>query len=353
MVEEAVGFEEAVWGGADFPAEGKSRTRIQPTLHQLRVFWAVARSATLTAAAKQLGLSQPSLSQQLGKLETTVGSRLFHRRPNEMELTEAGRYLLPHVEHILRILNEVEDGLGRFRDGYQPVVKVAGINSVLRSVLSVAVKQMQAQFPDVSYDIQESAPADIMELLYTRRINVGLLASGSIGQSQALFQQVPIMEDPYVLVVPGSLSLENITDPARELSSRQLTVLNRSIQFVFGSRHDNQVAEWYDRLLPEHRVVAQCRSFETAIDFVRAGTGVCVAPALATIGPQGPVADIKRYRINVQPRRIVALTLSQNSRLEPVASLLGGLQDAGAASTVDGLQEPPPFLSAPLEGAPS
>ncbi len=352
-MEDAVAFQDIVWSNTVCDAEAKRRVTTLPTLHQLRVFWAVARSATLTAAAKQLGLTQPSLSQQLGKLETTVGSRLFHRRHNEMELTEAGRYLLPHVEHILRILNEVEEGLARFRDGYQPVVKVAGINSVLRSVLSVAVNQMQTRFPDVSYDIQESAPADILELLYTRRINIGLLAANSLGQSHTLFRQVPIMEDPYVLVVPRSLPLDNIADPVRELSSRHLAVLNRSIQFVFGSRHTNQVAEWYDRLLPEHRVVAQCRSFETAIDFVRAGTGVCIAPALATISPHGPVPDIKRYRINVQPRRVVALTLAQNSRVEPVASLLGGLQEAGAACTIPGLQEPPPFLAGMLEGAPS
>ena len=50
------------------------------TLHQLRIFWAVARSETLTKAAKQLGLAQPSLSQQLSKLEANVGTLLFHRR---------------------------------------------------------------------------------------------------------------------------------------------------------------------------------------------------------------------------------------------------------------------------------
>ena len=50
------------------------------TLHQLRIFWAVAHSETLTKAAKQLGLAQPSLSQQLSKLESTLGSKLFHRR---------------------------------------------------------------------------------------------------------------------------------------------------------------------------------------------------------------------------------------------------------------------------------
>ncbi|MCB1993126.1 MAG: LysR family transcriptional regulator, partial [Geminicoccaceae bacterium] len=212
-MDDAAAFQDAAGGETGTVAEAKRRAAIHPTLHQLRVFWAVARSATLTAAAKQLGLTQPSLSHQLSKLETTVGSPLFHRRHNEMELTAAGHYLLPHAEHILRILSEVEDGLGRFRDGYQPVVKVAGISSVLRSVLSVAVKEMQLRFPDVSYDVQDSAPADILELLYSRRINIGLLAANSLGQDRTSFRQFPVLEDPYVLVVPASLSLDGITDP--------------------------------------------------------------------------------------------------------------------------------------------
>jgi len=72
--------------------DGRSsrRRRAEITLHQLRIFWAVAHSETLTRAAKHLGLAQPSLSQQLAKLEATAGTRLFRRHATEMTLTEAG-----------------------------------------------------------------------------------------------------------------------------------------------------------------------------------------------------------------------------------------------------------------------
>ena len=64
-------------GSGDAVENGIALTRSEMTLHQLRIFWAVAHAETLTKAAKQLGLTQPSLSQQLSKLETTVGARLF------------------------------------------------------------------------------------------------------------------------------------------------------------------------------------------------------------------------------------------------------------------------------------
>src|SRR3954454_21482809 len=107
-------------GGFDPDSDGTgrkgaavSRKRAEVTVHQLRVFWAIAHSDTLTKAAKQLGLAQPSLSQQLSKLEQTIGAQLFHRRAGEMTLTEAGNYLLPRAEHVLRGMRDLEDGLSQ------------------------------------------------------------------------------------------------------------------------------------------------------------------------------------------------------------------------------------------------
>ncbi|NDV00081.1 LysR family transcriptional regulator [Pseudoroseicyclus tamaricis] len=335
---------------AESDAPRAPRSGSGPTLHQLRIFRAVARAETLTRAAKDLGLTQPTLSLQLGKLESTVGTRLFHRRPGEMALTEAGEFLLPHVEQMLRILTEAEDGMARFRGGYQSVLRLAGLDSVLRGVLPVAVGQMQAAYPDISFDIRESAPAEVVELLHARRINIGLVAANSLGGAAGAFEQLPIMEDPYVLVVPDGLDLDGVRDPDVELSAAQRAVLRRSVHFVFGSSHGTRVSDWYDRLLPGHSPIAHCRSFDTALSFVRAGTGVCIAPALATLGGAAQLEGVRRYRIDVPPRRILALLLAQQRRLEPVATLVSQLQEAGAAWSFDGVRRAPPFLSTPLPG---
>jgi DNA-binding transcriptional LysR family regulator len=329
------------WAG-----EGASRKVGLPmTLHQLRIFHAVVNAKTMTSAAKQLGLSQPSLSQQLGRLEAAIGARLFDRRSNELEITEAGRFLITRVEQVLRIISETEEGLARFRGGYQPVIKLAGIDSVLRSLLPAATRRLLDRFPDVSLDVLESAPADILELLYARRINFGLVAANSLAQTHAHFLQVPIMEDPYVLAVPEGLDLAGVTDPARELPPALFRTLNQSIHFAFGSSHARRVSDWYDRLLPGHRPVAQCRSFETALSLVRAGTGVCVAPALPTIGAAGQVDGIRRYRIAVPPRRVVALMLSQHRSIEPMATLIAALQDVVREQVLPELLPTPQFLA--------
>jgi len=325
------------------PRSALRARRPEITLHQLRIFWAVAHSETLTRAAKQLGLAQPSLSQQLSKLETTVGTRLFRRHSNEMTLTEAGTYLLPKAEQILRNMQDLEDGLGQFSGGQRVTVRLAGINSVLRAVLPAALNQTQAKFPDIDFDIQESAPADILEMLYGRRVNIGLLAANSVAEAGVGFLQIPIIEDPYVLVVPEQVDLDGVAGFA-DLPAETAAILNRSIQFIFGTQHAKRVADWYDQMIPEHRVVAQCRSFEVAIGLVRAGAGICLAPALSTLSGNTSLDGVRLYRINADARRIVALVASQYRRQEPYATLIDALQSAGAALRLPNIRPTPPFL---------
>lgn len=323
---------------------GDAGKRPDVTLHQLRIFWAVAHSETLTKAAKQLGLAQPSLSQQLSKLETTLGSKLFHRRSNEMVITEAGKFLLPRAETVLRNMQDLEEGVQRFSGGHRATVRIAGITSVLRVLLPRAIMQTQEDYPDVDFDIQEAAPNDILELLYGRRVSIGLLAANSIAEAGVGFLQVPLIDDPYVLVVPDFVDLSHVKDPRRELPPLALDVLGRSIQFNFGTQHTKRVEDWYAAMLPLNRIVAQCRSFEVAIGLVRAGTGVCLAPAVSTLMGGGPPAGVKLYSVNVPPRRLIALVPSQYRRQVPFAGLLDTLQEACGRFEMPTMQPTPPFL---------
>ena len=338
--------EELLAGPVPRSTDGARQPEI--TLHQLRIFWAVAHSETVTLAAKQIGLAQPSLSQQLSRLESAIGVQLFNRRSGQMELTEAGHYLLARAEHVLRSMRELEDGLAQFSSGRRVTLRLAGIASVLRQLVPEAVALTQARFPDADFDIQESAPADILELLYARRINIGLVASNSLADAGVGFLRVPVLTDPYVLVVPERLKLDAVHDPARDLSPADCELLNRTIQFIFGTQHARRVSDWYDQVLPDNRVVAQCRSFEVATGLVRAGSGICLAPALSTANE---AQGVRRYRVNIGQRQIVALVPSQYRRVEPYASLLDDLERVGARTTLPEILPPPPFLmgSAPTE----
>ena len=73
-------------------------------IHQLRYFVAVAEEGSFSNAAQREHVSQPSLSQQIHKLEEELNQQLFDRLPRSVVLTEAGRCLLPYARVILTAL---------------------------------------------------------------------------------------------------------------------------------------------------------------------------------------------------------------------------------------------------------
>jgi len=309
------------------------------------VFSAVARADSLTQAAKQLGLAQPSLSQQLARLEAIIDLKLFERRSSQLALTPAGNYLLPRVEDILRRLVEMDDGLAEFRGGTRAVIRISGIRSILRAIMPAAMHLVQETAPNMQFDLHDNAPAEILDLLYARKIDLGLVPANSIAEAGSSFLQIPILTDAYVLIVPEWLDLSAVHDPRRDLDPRSFEVLNRSIQFTFGTHHSNRVEDWYDRHLPDHQVVAHCRSFEMAIEMVRSGLGVCLAPTLTCMNGGELIGNIRLYDIEEPPRRIVALIASQHRRLPPFAALLDALQTAGAAVPIPRAEPVPLFLA--------
>ena len=299
------------------------------TLHQLRIFLAVAQSATLTRASKQLGLAQPSLSQQLARLEDSVGTRLFDRARNRMELTDAGRVLLRHAQSVLKEIDEAEAGLREFAAGKRSIIRIAGLNSVVKALLPEALKRCGGIRAGLEVDIHEAAPAEVLEMLYSRQADIGLIAADSVAQSSIGFRQVPIVEDPYVFAVPKAVRLAAIKDiDAAPESAAQ--VLNSCIQFNFGTQHTLRVLEWYLRVLPSHRIVAHCRTYDVALELVRAGFGVCLVPALTALQMAGSLDGIELYATDHGDRRTVAIIADQYLRLEPYKGLDAALQAAGS-----------------------
>jgi len=210
--------------------------------------------------------------------------------------------------------------------------------------MPLAAQTLQATHPRVNYDLHECAPADVLELLYSRRISLGLISANAIAPASSGFAQVPIVEDPYVLAVPDWLRLDDVRDPARDLPPAAREVLNRSIQFDFGSQHTQRLQAWYDTVLPDNWPYIQVRSFELALSMARAGLGVCLVPALAAATPFGAVKGVRLYRVRYPQRRIVALLPAHCARQQPHADLIAALQTAADQVRLPDMLDTPPFL---------
>ena len=315
------------------------------TLRRLRIFWAVAHSTTLTRAAKLLNVSQPTLSQQLTGFEAAIGATLFHRRSNRMVLTETGEMLLRKAEQVLRSAQELEDSLPTAGQPARQTLRIAGVASVMRVILPAAMQDLAASTPAIDYDIHENAPAEIIDLLYARRVNIGLMDANSVAEVSAGFQQIPIMADPFVLAVPERIDLSRVTDLPHDLAEAELRVLNSTIQFVFGTQHSSRIQNWFDATFPKNHLAVRVRSFELALDLVASGLGVCVVPALTALAGDHARKGVRLYAINLEPRRIVAMVPSQYLRVPPYAAFLAALQSAGQSIAMPAIAPMPPFIA--------
>jgi DNA-binding transcriptional LysR family regulator len=340
---------------------GGANTAVQPlrrgleaagsdlSIRRLQAFWAVAHTGSMTKAAKLIGVSQPSLSQQLAAFEQAIGGQLFLRGAGRLELSELGNNIIARAEQVLRSVQELDDVLPMSGAvGQRRSLRIAGAGSVMRALLPEAIRRLELPLDQLDFDLHEGAPGEVLEALYARRANIGLVAAGSLPEAALSFRQVPVASDPYVLAVPQSLEIA-ACEAVADLPSAAQAVLNSTLQFVFGTYHSRRVQDWYDRVLPANRILARVRSFETMIEMTRAGLGVCIVPALSFAEGGVGAAGLTLFHTGLEARRIVALFPSQYQSVAPYDAMIAGLVSAGALMQLPQIYREPPFVGQSLQ----
>ena len=139
----------------------KAPVRINLTLQQLEAFVEVARTVNFRAAAQALHVSQPALSRTVKVMEDAIGARLFDRDTRHVELTPAGRELLPIATRILENFNSAFSELSQFLEGRSGHVTVAALPSTGVALLPHAIAAFRQHSPQVQFSLIEG-PAEFV-----------------------------------------------------------------------------------------------------------------------------------------------------------------------------------------------
>jgi LysR family hydrogen peroxide-inducible transcriptional activator len=123
--------------------------------HQLKYFVAVARTGSFVRAAEEEGITQPSLSQQIRKLEGALGAPLFDRLGRTIRLTRFGEALLPEAEEILKRANFARRTLEALQTEDSGALKVGVIPTVLPYSFAAAVSEFHEKHPKVEIQVRE------------------------------------------------------------------------------------------------------------------------------------------------------------------------------------------------------
>jgi DNA-binding transcriptional LysR family regulator len=146
------------------------------TLQQLRYFLTAADKGSFSAAAESLLMAQPSLSDQIRKLEAELGVALFTRAGRRLVLTEAGRMLRPHAERTLAAAEEAVESVKEVRTLTGGTVSFGTFGSAHHYLLGGLVQDFRRRHPDVRVRVVGQNSAEVADAVREGTLEAGLVA---------------------------------------------------------------------------------------------------------------------------------------------------------------------------------
>lgn len=241
-------------------------------LRQLRYFSVLATELSFTRAASKLHVSQPPLSYQIANLEKELGARLFNRTSRNVELSAAGKALLPHALAVLQRIQEAREHVGRVGLGVEGRVTVGLAGSHFLGPLPQFIKQFRERRPGLEVVLLEMRPADHVQALRAGQLDLSVSRSAPAdGQLTASL----LWRDPVVVAVPlGHRLATRGRIRLAELKAEDFVFL-RLDSSAFAQRvFDACVAEGF-----APSIVQQVVEIPAALNLVAAGLGVSLVPA--------------------------------------------------------------------------
>jgi DNA-binding transcriptional LysR family regulator len=260
-------------------------------MQQLRYVVAVARTGNFSRAAEQCHVSQPSLSQQILKLEGELGERLFDRLKREAKLTRHGQAFLRHA---IKVLDEVDAAKRGAKDatGLLRGTLIIGIlPTIAPYLLPKVMSEFIAKYPGMEIIVQEDTTAQLLKLALAYEIDVAL-ASQPI-QDERLEVRELFSEELLLALPPGHPLACKRRVTAADLEGESLIVMKE------GHCLGDQVLGFCDRRDVKPKISFRSAQLETVQTLVAAGLGISLVPAMATRNER---KDLPKYRSFQAPR---------------------------------------------------
>lgn len=268
-------------------------------MHQLRYVVAVARAGNFSRAAEQCHVAQPSLSQQIQKLEDELGERLFERMKREARLTSHGEAFLRRAVKILEEVDAAKREVADARDLLRGTVTIGVLPTIAPYLLPEVMAKFTKKFPGVEIVVQEDTTARLLKLAHNYEVDFAL-ASQPI-QDERLEIHELFAEELLLALPPGHPLTRKRTVAVSDLEAERLIVMKE------GHCLGDQVLGFCEGRNLKPRISLRSAQLETIQALVCSGLGLSLIPAMAA---QSEREDSPEYRSIQSPkpsRKIVTL----------------------------------------------
>jgi DNA-binding transcriptional LysR family regulator len=183
-------------------------------LTRLRVIDAVARHGSVTAAARELHYSQPSVTHHLSRLQAETGAQLLQRVGRGVRLTQAGQLLAARAAEIIGRVDAADAELSAHVGLTAGRVRLAGFSSAIGSLVPPAVAALAGRHPGLQVSLIDTHPPEALELLRTGNIDVAIVFRYDESEAEPAGVRLHhLLDDPVYLLSPdGGDSLADLRD---------------------------------------------------------------------------------------------------------------------------------------------
>jgi LysR family transcriptional regulator, benzoate and cis,cis-muconate-responsive activator of ben and cat genes len=267
-------------------------------LRQLRFFAAVATELSFTKAARKLHISQPPLSHQINVLEAELGTRLLIRTSRSVQLSEAGKALLPHALAIFERLDEARLHVQRVVEGLEGRIKIGLTGSHFLGPLPKFIKEFRQSRPGVEIVLQEMPPIDQISALRESRLDLCFERGAPVDTDLAADL---LWQDQTIVVLPlGHRLATRNRLRLRDLRSEDFVFLRLGSSLFARSLYAACISAKF-----EPRIVQQVVEVPAVLNLVAAGLGVSVIP---------------KSIVRLRPDAVVVCKLIQESDANPISA---------------------------------
>lgn len=241
------------------------------TIQQLRCFVAAADTQHFTAAARTLGVAQPSLSAQITKLEAVLGVQLFHRDHRPVRLTDEGTVLLPLARRVVVGALDVMHGVEDLDSLTKGTARLGATPSLAAGVVPRVLAGLRATHPQISIEVLERGSDDLGDALESGEVELALTVGPEI---RAGLDWTELTHEELVVVV----------NPQHPLATRSATSLGELAAYPVVLLHGGYdlrrtIIDAYTQHGLTLRVGLDGAEISSVLGYVRAGLGAGIVPA--------------------------------------------------------------------------
>ncbi len=291
-------------------------------LAQLKYVVALDEHRHFARAARSCGVTQPTLSTQLAKLERELGVQIFDRDRRPVEPTDLGREIVGQARQVLREAGRFEEVIQDARGVVAGDLRVGVLPTLAPYLLPRFVSNLSRRYPGISLSVEELMTEQVLQGLAADHLDVGVVATS---EGEGGWIERKLFEEAFFgYLAPGHPLLERDRLRREDLELDDLWILHE------GHCFRDQILELCEDLRREgagrRPVTFRSGNLETLKQMVDASGGMTLLPGLAVDGLKGPERDRVRPFVEPSPARTVRLvrgkTYLKRSLIEAFAVVL-------------------------------